>query len=115
MGKPVECRPLSRAVGRIISEKRKRMGLSQEGLAERVGISQESLSRMEKGSIAPKFERLQAFADALECQVADLFLAVEGDESEHARVIVKVVNALPKEAQGDIADIVKKVVKLMRI
>jgi len=114
MGKSVEHRPLSKAVGKIISEKRKRMGLSQEDLAERVGISQESLSRMEKGAIAPKFERLQSFAEALDCQVADLFLSIENDESEHTRHIIKTMSGLPKDAQSDVVDIVKKVVKLMR-
>ena len=64
---------LTRLVGRNIYNKRKQLGLTQEELAERIGIGQQSLSRMEKGRIAPKFERLQIIADTLECPVTDLF------------------------------------------
>ena len=110
----MERRPLSRAVGNVIAKKRKQLGLSQEGLAEKVGISQESLSRMEKGAIAPKFERLQAFADALDCQVADLFHVAEHKDSEYARSLVETLNCLPPESQHELVDIVKRVVKLMR-
>ena len=60
--------------GAIVSERRKLLSMSQETLAERVGISQESLSRMEKGFIAPRFERLQLFADALGCSISDLLV-----------------------------------------
>lgn len=40
-------KPVMVAFGAIVSERRKLLGISQEILAERVGISQESLSRME--------------------------------------------------------------------
>lgn len=36
--------------------------MTQETLAETLGISQESLCRMEKGLIVPRFERLFDFA-----------------------------------------------------
>ena len=47
--------------------------MTQEALAETLGISQESLCRMEKGLIAPRFERLFDFARALDCSIAGLF------------------------------------------
>ena len=47
--------------------------MTQEALAETLGISQESLCRMEKGLIVPRFERLFDFARALDCSIADLF------------------------------------------
>ena len=53
--------------------KRKAMNLTQEALAEIFGIGQQSLSRMERGAMAPKFERLSDIANALHCTVADLF------------------------------------------
>ena len=44
--------PLTLAVGANIQQKRKLRGLTQEKLAEMVGIGQQSLSRMEKGQLA---------------------------------------------------------------
>ncbi len=68
---------LTKILGQNIRLHRKMLGLSQEVLAERVGIGFQSLSRMERGEIAPKLERLQLFADVLQCRVADLFHSPE--------------------------------------
>ena len=54
-------------VGENISDRRRRLGLSQKKLAERLEISQDAMARMEKGRIAPKMGRLQAIADTLQC------------------------------------------------
>ena len=54
-------------VGENISDRRRRLGLSQKKLAERVEISQDAMARMEKGRIAPKMGRLQDIADTLQC------------------------------------------------
>ena len=50
---------LSVIFGNNIHRKRKQLGLTQDELAEKLGIGQQSLSRMERGTMAPKFERLQ--------------------------------------------------------
>ena len=64
---------LTRIFGLNLQCRRKRLHMTQEMLAERIGIGQQSLSRMERGGIAPKFERLQDIADALQCSVMELF------------------------------------------
>ncbi len=64
---------LTKTLGKNIRLHRKALGLSQEALAERVGIGHQALSRMERGEIAPKLERLQLFATALHCRIVDLF------------------------------------------
>lgn len=105
-------RQVAQVFGAIIAEKRKLLGISQEVLSEQVGISQESLSRMEKGLIAPRFERLQAFADALQCSIADLFRE-QGDTSERAATIEKIIAPLPDGAQKEIIEVVAKMAGLV--
>ena len=56
---------LAEIVGENISERRRRLGLSQKELADRLEISQDAMARMEKGRIAPKMGRLQYIADNL--------------------------------------------------
>lgn len=85
---------LTRLVGRNIYSKRKRLGLTQEELAERIGIGQQSLSRMEKGRIAPKFERLQIIADTLGCPVADLFRENDPDTSALVERVIDMLHGL---------------------
>ena len=57
---------LSVLVGNAIMKRRQRKGLTQAEFAKLLGIEQHSLSRMEKGTIAPKMSRLQQIADYLE-------------------------------------------------
>ena len=58
---------LALIVGENIPDRRRRLGLSQKELAERLEISQDAMARMEKGRIAPKMGRLQDIADTLQC------------------------------------------------
>ncbi len=108
---PKTAKPVMVQFSSIISEKRKLLKMSQEELAERVGISQESLSRMEKGVIAPRFERLQLFAEALECSIADLFRG-EDEAGEWAHTIERLLLPLPRQAQEEIVGIVATVARL---
>ncbi len=66
---------LSQVFGKNVRTRRKELKLSQEELAELLGISHQSLSRMEQGRIAPKFERLSDIAKHLGCSVPDLFIS----------------------------------------
>ncbi len=66
---------ITKILGNAIYTRRKSIRMTQEKLAELVDIGQQSLSRMEQGKIAPKFERLPLFAKALNCQVIDFFLS----------------------------------------
>jgi transcriptional regulator with XRE-family HTH domain len=104
-------KPVMASFGAIVSERRRLLGMSQELLAERVDISQESLSRMEKGLIAPRFERLQLFADALECSISDLFRE-QSEASEWAATMEKMISPLSDCEQKELVAIVAKIVAL---
>jgi transcriptional regulator with XRE-family HTH domain len=58
----------------FIREWRKHRGLNQEALAERIAVSQETISRLERGQIAYTQPMLEALADALRCSPADLIM-----------------------------------------
>ena len=105
-------KPVMTSFGAIVAERRKLLGMSQELLAERVGISQESLSRMEKGYIAPRFERLQLFADALKCSISDLFRE-QGEVNEWATTIERILSSLSACEQKEIVELVTRIVTLI--
>jgi len=131
-------KPLMASFGAIVAERRKSLGISQEALAERIGVSQESLSRMERGFIAPRFERLQLFADALGCSIADLFdvriKAVEQSAtvddmektygspdhmqvgtSERAVTIERMLSSLSDYERKEIVQVVAKIITLIKV
>jgi transcriptional regulator with XRE-family HTH domain len=50
--------------GTIVREARRRAGLSQVALAERVGTTQSAIARLERAGSSPSFERLSAIVAA---------------------------------------------------
>lgn len=58
----------------FVREWREYRQLTQEALASRVGVSQETISRLEGGKIAYTQPMLESLAEALRCEPADLIM-----------------------------------------
>ena len=101
-------------VGTTIMSKRKRKGLSQAELAERLGIEQHSLSRIERGIFSPKLSRLQSIAHALDCSVAELFSNVESPTIVHAETIADLIEDIDPELQKLIVELVERTVGVLK-
>lgn len=67
-------------LGQNIQAARKNKGLSQEALAEQVGVSRQALGKWEKDTALPSLDNLQALAAALDVGVEEL-LGSEAGES----------------------------------
>lgn len=85
---------LREQVGGLIRHHRDRAGLNQTELAERVGMVQETISRMERGAYAPSFETLVDLAKALNVEVRDFFevgdwAARDGRDDPLTRLVAK--------------------------
>lgn len=59
-------------LGQRIAEYRRQAGLSQDQLAERVGVERRSIQRYERGERDPRFIDLLLIADALRVPLAEL-------------------------------------------
>lgn len=71
----------SNKIGERIRKFRQEAGLSQEGLAELVGVSFQQIQKYESGYTTLNITKLQQIADALQVPVTDFF------EAEPARTI----------------------------
>lgn len=60
-------------IGQAIRERRLALGLTQAELAERAGMTQPALSRLEAGGVVPTIPLLERISAALE---ADLIVAI---------------------------------------
>ena len=64
-----------------IAALRKSKGLSQEQLAERVGVSRQAVSKWETGAASPEFDKLAALSACLGVSVDELVTGVPGEAS----------------------------------
>lgn len=104
---------LAALVGAAIAARRKQKGLTQAQFAELLDITQDSLSRMEKGVIAPKFSRLHSIASALGCPVADLFRHLDDCTRVKAESIADRISTLSPELQDLVVELVEKTVETL--
>lgn len=65
----------SREIGAAIRKRRKELGLTQEQLAEKAGVSYQQLQRYENGGSMLNVENVQRIALSLQTPVAALFTA----------------------------------------
>jgi transcriptional regulator with XRE-family HTH domain len=56
---------------------RRSMDLTQEQLADQVGVSLNFIGQLERGESAPSFETVQKIAEVLEVDVSEFFLPSE--------------------------------------
>ncbi len=97
-------------LGARIKELRKRVGLSQDQLAEKIGIESKYLSRIEVGKRQPSLDTLGHIADSLQVEMKELFdfshldneatspkgieSALAGASKEELRLVFKLIKAV---------------------
>jgi len=68
------------AIGRFIAKKRKEQNLTQEQLAERLGVSNKTVSKWETGKCMPDYAVVKSLCSELKISVSELMDGEEGDE-----------------------------------
>lgn len=76
---------LAEFVGQAIARQRIRCKLSQEQVAEKLGIGSEAVSRIERGVVMPNIERLIELATVFGCETADLLTEGSTRQEDQAR------------------------------
>ena len=66
---------LRKRFGRLVMTHRKRAGFTQEELAERAGISVDTVAKIEVGATGARFPMIEKIAGALQVDPAELFSA----------------------------------------
>jgi len=63
-----------------LPERRETEGLSQEALAEAVGVTRQTINAIERDRYDPSLELAFALADYFDCRIEDLFEPPADDE-----------------------------------
>jgi transcriptional regulator with XRE-family HTH domain len=101
---------LVKAVGQAISAKRAAVGLSQETVAEALGITREAVSRMETGVAVPSVVRLAELADIFNCGIEELLTAASNRNIDQARRIVELLQGLTTEKREMLMNVIGQLV-----
>ncbi len=97
-------------VGKALATERKRLGLSQQAVAEKIGIEPESISRIENGAIAPTLARLRQFAQVYGCSMESLI----GKSSDQSPDIAKrIASKLEDLSEADRAFVAEQTMNLI--
>ena len=108
-------RELVAAVGQRIQRLRLAAGLTQEQLAERVGIQPVSLSRIETGAKPGSISAYAAIASSLGITVSELMdVDVDHEEAEHSpevEALKRTVEAMTPEQVELAARVVRELIK----
>lgn len=63
--------------GKRVRRLRRQRDMTQEALAEAVGVTSEFISNLERGINAPSFDTLERLAEALDVEFFELFIFSE--------------------------------------
>ena len=71
------------AVGEFIAQKRREKNLTQEQLAEKIGVSNKTVSKWERGTCMPDYSVVELLCKELDTTLAELMNGKEDEKSIH--------------------------------
>ncbi len=98
---------LALAVGRAIAKRRIASDLTQERVAERLGIGVEAMSRIERGLVLPTVLRLSELAEIFECNIAELLTETSSRATDQASHLARLLSKLSSADRTMVVDIVE--------
>ncbi len=102
---------LAEVVGQAIARQRVRCKLSQEQVAERLGIGSEAVSRIERGVVTPNVERLVELAAIFGCETADLLTKGSSRPEDQARRLQGLLSTLNSDDRALVLEFVERLVE----
>ncbi len=101
---------LVKSIGKAISVKRIASGLSQENVAEALGISREAVSRMETGVAVPTVVRLAELAEIFNCGIEELLTEASNRQLDQARQITDLLDGLTEQNRAMLLNVIKQII-----
>ena len=98
---------LRKAIGHEIAAARQRAGLTQDSVAELLGIGPEAVSRMERGVGSVNAERLVVLGEIFGCSSADMLLGASDSLPDQAVSIAQQLAKLDSADRDMVVGLVK--------
>lgn len=101
-------------IGRAIAKYRQAAGLTQAQLAEMLGVGNDAISRMERGTTVPSVMRLIELADIFDCELADLVTETSGRATDQARQLEKLLEGLIYSERSELLALMENLIRWKR-
>lgn len=88
-----------------IIQLRKKHNITQTELADRCKTTQQTIAKIEQGIVDPRLSTLQRIAEALNCELTDLFYTKKSFEDDVNHLAKKLKINLDKISSNDLNDI----------
>jgi transcriptional regulator with XRE-family HTH domain len=100
-------READRGFGRHVRSLRRARGLTQEGLAERCGLSTDTIRRLEHGSFSPSLDTLRKLVGGLDILLSTLFEGYELNRRDRERELAGLLVGRPARVVDWVLDMVR--------
>lgn len=104
----------AQSIGKTIARHRQARGLTQEEVAERLGIGNEAVSRIERGVVIPTLPRLMELAELFQCQTVDFLTASSHRPADQANYIHQLLQKLDKDDRAMLVVMIEKLAARLR-
>lgn len=101
---------LDQLVGKAVAKYRKAAGFSQAQVAEILGLSNDAISRMERGNIALNVSRLFEFAEIFGCQPSDFLLSASPRVDDQSAYLSQLLIRLTSEERKGLLHLVEQLI-----
>lgn len=101
-------------VGASLAAERKARGMTQQQVAEKLGVEPESISRMESGVIVPTLQRLRQFADLYGCSMESLVARSSDQASDVASRLAAELSTLQAADRMFVAEHTQALIEHLR-
>lgn len=105
---------LSASIGGALGRFREERGLTQDQVAESLGIGTEAVSRMERGITMPTVERLADLAEIYRCGIDELLINSSVRTGDQAERIAQILSTLPEKDRAMVVDVVQKIAERLK-
>ena len=102
---------INKRVGATIAKYRKVSGLSQAQVAELLGLSNDAISRMKRGTIALNVERLYEFAQLFQCRVSDLITDSQLQPTVQVYQLDRLFNQLNSVERDKLISLIEQIIE----
>lgn len=107
---PEKNQQIIQTIGKAIAKYRQAAGLTQAQLAEILGIGNDAVSRMERGTTIPTLTRLLELAEIFRCDIADLVTDSSSRPCDQARSLEKLLTQLSDSERTTLLNLIEKMV-----